>query len=77
MRLVSYDGLIDVLYDNVMLLVTEFGEAYAIRARISPGDMVNPIMGIYESKERASHVLSILHDKYELMGISVFHFPEE
>lgn len=35
MRLVSYDGLFDVLYDNVILLVEEFGEAYAIRAIIT------------------------------------------
>ena len=77
MRLVSYDGSIDILYDNVMLFVEEFGEAYAIRARIFPGDMVNPIMGIYESKERVSQVLKELRGKYAIMDTSVFYFPNE
>lgn len=75
MRLVSYNGVFDVLYDNVILLIEEFGEAYAIKAIITE-NMPALIMGIYGSKERASQVLNELRGKYAIMDTSVFYFPE-
>lgn len=76
MRLVSYDGLFDVLYDNVMLFVEERGEAYAIRAYITENTPA-PIMGVYETRKRTFQVLGVLRGKYGLMDVSVFYFPQE
>ena len=60
MRLVSYNGVFDVLYDNVMLLIEEFGEAYAIKAIITEMDSyayMRPMAQLFECRCGKGRVL--------------------
>lgn len=78
MRLISYDGAWDILYDAVSLYTGgfdgEFDGMFCVCAHgiLEDGDIV---MGEYDSEEKLMAVMNDLHSKYDLMDTAVFKFP--
>lgn len=71
MRIISQDGLIDCLYDSLILriedtaIVTNAGGQYMV------------YMALYSTPVKARAAMKRLHDSYQRMDVSVFQFPQD
>ena len=74
MRIVSQNGLYDILYDFVTIILDS--DSGVIEADINGGDQ-SIIMAQYSSLELAEMAMQQLHAKYQMMNVSVFQFPSE
>ena len=74
MRLVSQNGMCDVLYDFVTIILDN--GSGVIEADINGGDE-SFVMAIYRTPELAEMAMQQLHAKYQMMNVSVFQFPSE
>lgn len=72
MRVVSVNGNIDILYDNLVLIIEE-GHVFG---RVAGVDFVF-VLADYSSEEKARKAVSRLRASYQMMNVSVFRFPKE
>lgn len=65
MRLISQDGLVDVSYENVLLLIYDGDRAVVIKAydSVSSDDFV--CMGVYETFKKAESVMKMMREEYK------------
>ena len=72
MRVVSVNGNVDILYDNLVLIIEE-GNVFG---RVAGADFVF-VLADYSSEEKARKAVSRLRASYQMMNVSVFRFPKE
>lgn len=72
MRVVSVNGCVDILYDNMVLIIT----GGCVSACVI-GEDVDFILADYSTEEKARKAVSRLRASYQMMNVSVFRFPKE
>ena len=72
MRVVSVNGNVDILYDNLVLIIEE-GH---VLGRVIGADF-DFVLANYSSEEKARKAVSRMRASYQMMNVSVFKFPKE
>lgn len=73
MRVVSVNGNVDILYDNLVLIIEE-GH---VLGRVIGADSDVFVLASYSSEEKARKAVSRMRASYQMMNVSVFRFPKE
>lgn len=68
MRIVSQDGIIDVLYENFVFGITKDNSIVAIRDTVvRPSEVCHGIMAEYSTEAKAKKAMEILREQYTHM----------
>lgn len=73
MRVVSVNGNVDILYDNLVLIIEE-GH---VLGRVIGVDSDVFVLASYSDEEKARKAVSMMRASYQMMNVSVFRFPKE
>lgn len=64
MRLISQNMSVDVLYENVVLVVEDFGNCAVIKAYDDLSGIVCTCMGKYSTNDKANTVMAMIRERY-------------